>query len=79
MWAKLTTMMYYPVEIVGAENLPGPDQPAVYVSNHQSFLVCAGVGGGVLWFRRAAAASITTAVWCTTAAGALVVVVRLCS
>ena len=38
-WAKLTTMFYYPVTIEGAENLPGPDQPAVYVSNHQSFLV----------------------------------------
>ena len=27
------------VQIEGAENLPAPDQPAVYVSNHQSFLV----------------------------------------
>ena len=38
-WAKLTTMMYYPVNIIGLENLPAADQPAVYVSNHQSFLV----------------------------------------
>lgn len=27
------------VQIEGAENLPPPNQPAVYVSNHQSFLV----------------------------------------
>ncbi len=38
-WAKLTTLFYYPVEIQGLENLPAFDQPAVYVSNHQSFLV----------------------------------------
>ncbi|KAL4450698.1 hypothetical protein ABPG77_001054 [Micractinium sp. CCAP 211/92] len=37
-WAKLTTLFYYPVEIQGLENLPASDQPAVYVSNHQSFL-----------------------------------------
>ena len=37
-WAKLTTMMYYPVKISGLENLPPPNQPAVFVSNHQSFL-----------------------------------------
>ena len=40
-WAKLTTLFYYPVKIVGLENLPGPDQAAVYVANHQSFLVSA--------------------------------------
>lgn len=38
-WAKLTTLFYYPVQIEGLENLPQGDQPAVYVSNHQSFLV----------------------------------------
>jgi 1-acyl-sn-glycerol-3-phosphate acyltransferase len=38
-WAKLTTMLYYPVKIEGLENLPAPNQPAVYVSNHLSFLV----------------------------------------
>jgi 1-acyl-sn-glycerol-3-phosphate acyltransferase len=37
-WAKLTTFLYYPVKIVGLENLPPPNQPAVYVSNHLSFL-----------------------------------------
>jgi 1-acyl-sn-glycerol-3-phosphate acyltransferase len=37
-WAKLTTLLYYPVKIVGLDNLPAYDQPAVYVSNHQSFL-----------------------------------------
>ena len=38
-WAKLTTLFYYPVEIVGLDNLPPPTQPAVFVSNHLSFLV----------------------------------------
>lgn len=37
-WAKLTTLFYYPVRIIGLENLPPSDQPAVYVSNHLSFL-----------------------------------------
>lgn len=37
-WAKLTTFLYYPVQIEGLENLPAPDQPAVFVSNHLSFL-----------------------------------------
>ena len=39
LWARLTTALYYPVVIQGLHNLPPPDQPAVYVSNHQSFLV----------------------------------------
>jgi 1-acyl-sn-glycerol-3-phosphate acyltransferase len=39
LWAKLTTMFYYPVQIEGLENLPAANQPAVYVANHQSFLV----------------------------------------
>lgn len=48
MWAKLTTLFYYPVEIQGLENLPASNQPAVYVSNHQSFLVgAAGAAGGL--------------------------------
>ncbi|EIE25733.1 glycerol-3-phosphate 1-acyltransferase, partial [Coccomyxa subellipsoidea C-169] len=37
-WAKVSTIPYYGVEIVGKENLPAADTPAVYVSNHQSFL-----------------------------------------
>lgn len=37
-WAKLTTLFYYPVNISGEENLPPADHPAVYVSNHLSFL-----------------------------------------
>ena len=37
-WAKLTTLFYYPINIKGQENLPTHDQPAVYVSNHLSFL-----------------------------------------
>lgn len=38
LWAKLTTFMYYPVKIIGLENLPASDEPAVFVSNHESFL-----------------------------------------
>lgn len=38
LWAKLTTLFYYPVKIRGQENLPSHDQAAVYVSNHLSFL-----------------------------------------
>lgn len=37
-WAILTIAPFYKVEFKGLENLPGPDVPAVYVSNHQSFL-----------------------------------------
>ncbi|CAM6065575.1 unnamed protein product [Sphagnum tenellum] len=37
-WATLTTIFFYKTEIVGLENLPGPDEGAVYVANHQSFL-----------------------------------------
>ena len=37
-WAKLTTLFYYPVKITGLDNLPPPNQPAVFVSNHLSFL-----------------------------------------
>ncbi|KAJ7538916.1 hypothetical protein O6H91_11G068400 [Diphasiastrum complanatum] len=37
-WAKITTYFFYKVSIEGWENLPGSDDPAVYVANHQSFL-----------------------------------------
>jgi 1-acyl-sn-glycerol-3-phosphate acyltransferase len=37
-WATLTTIFFYKTKIVGWENLPGPDEGAVYVANHQSFL-----------------------------------------
>ncbi|CAK9168858.1 unnamed protein product [Ilex paraguariensis] len=38
MWALLTVTPFYKIEIEGLENLPASDTPAVYVSNHQSFL-----------------------------------------
>ncbi|KAK9275200.1 hypothetical protein L1049_022461 [Liquidambar formosana] len=37
-WATLTVTPFVKVEFEGLENLPTPDTPAVYVSNHQSFL-----------------------------------------
>lgn len=37
-WANLTTALFYPIEIEGAENLPDPEQTVVYVANHQSYL-----------------------------------------
>uniref|UniRef100_F6HYJ5 Phospholipid/glycerol acyltransferase domain-containing protein n=2 Tax=Vitis vinifera TaxID=29760 RepID=F6HYJ5_VITVI len=37
-WATLTVSPFYKIEFEGLDNLPGPDTPAVYVSNHQSFL-----------------------------------------
>ncbi|KAL9240356.1 hypothetical protein vseg_014588 [Gypsophila vaccaria] len=37
-WATLTITPFLKVEFEGLEHLPGPDTPAVYVSNHQSFL-----------------------------------------
>lgn len=37
-WANLTIFLFFKAEIEGLENLPGPDDGAVYVSNHQSFL-----------------------------------------
>ena len=43
-------MLYYPVQIEGLENQPAPTQPAVYVANHQSFLVRgAGMGQQTVW------------------------------
>ncbi|KAL2920420.1 1-acyl-sn-glycerol-3-phosphate acyltransferase 1 chloroplastic [Bienertia sinuspersici] len=38
MWATLTINPFFNVEIEGLDHLPQPDTPAVYVSNHQSFL-----------------------------------------
>ncbi|KAG9137386.1 hypothetical protein Leryth_017713 [Lithospermum erythrorhizon] len=37
-WATLAVSPFFNIEIVGLENLPPIDTPAVYVSNHQSFL-----------------------------------------
>ncbi|KAF5837663.1 hypothetical protein DUNSADRAFT_4096 [Dunaliella salina] len=37
-WAKVSTYLFYPVEVVGRENLPPADKAVVYVANHQSFL-----------------------------------------
>uniref|UniRef100_A0A1D1ZD99 1-acyl-sn-glycerol-3-phosphate acyltransferase n=1 Tax=Anthurium amnicola TaxID=1678845 RepID=A0A1D1ZD99_9ARAE len=37
-WASLTVLPFYGVEFEGLDNLPPDDRPAVYVSNHQSFL-----------------------------------------
>lgn len=38
MWATLTVTPFFKIKFEGLENLPPPDTPAVYVSNHQSFL-----------------------------------------
>ncbi|XP_062094391.1 1-acyl-sn-glycerol-3-phosphate acyltransferase BAT2, chloroplastic [Humulus lupulus] len=38
MWASLTVGPFFKITVEGLENLPLPDTPAVYVSNHQSFL-----------------------------------------
>lgn len=38
MWATLTIAPFFKIEFEGLEHLPQPDTPAVYVSNHQSFL-----------------------------------------
>ncbi|KAG0490267.1 hypothetical protein HPP92_007130 [Vanilla planifolia] len=37
-WATLTIYPFYRFEFEGLHNLPPHDSPAVYVSNHQSFL-----------------------------------------
>ncbi|XP_072987927.1 1-acyl-sn-glycerol-3-phosphate acyltransferase BAT2, chloroplastic [Typha latifolia] len=37
-WATVTIFPFYKFEIEGMENLPRQTMPAVYVSNHQSFL-----------------------------------------
>jgi len=38
LWANLTSLLWYPIDLQGAENLPPRDTPVVYVANHQSFL-----------------------------------------
>ena len=38
MWASLTVAPFFRIKYEGLENLPAPNSPAVYVSNHQSFL-----------------------------------------
>lgn len=38
MWASLTIAPFFRIKYEGLENLPSPNSPAVYVSNHQSFL-----------------------------------------
>ncbi|PIN18518.1 1-acyl-sn-glycerol-3-phosphate acyltransferase [Handroanthus impetiginosus] len=38
LWASLTVAPFIKIEYEGLENLPSIDTPAVYVSNHQSFL-----------------------------------------
>lgn len=38
LWATLTVIPFYNIKFEGLENLPPADTPAVYVSNHQSFL-----------------------------------------
>jgi 1-acyl-sn-glycerol-3-phosphate acyltransferase len=37
-WATFTVTPFFKIKYEGLENLPPPDIPAVYVSNHQSFL-----------------------------------------
>ena len=37
-WATMTIIPFYKFEFEGMDNLPPQDTPAVYVSNHQSFL-----------------------------------------
>ncbi|KAK4481662.1 hypothetical protein RD792_012569, partial [Penstemon davidsonii] len=37
-WASLTVAPFVKIEYEGLENLPPTDTPAIYVSNHQSFL-----------------------------------------
>lgn len=37
-WAKMSTSLFYRVEIEGKENLPSNDTPAMYVTNHSSYL-----------------------------------------
>ncbi|KAK8582013.1 hypothetical protein V6N13_145001 [Hibiscus sabdariffa] len=38
LWASATVAPFFKIEYEGLENLPSHDPPAVYVSNHQSFL-----------------------------------------
>lgn len=39
LWAIASTTPFYSVRIVGADNLPPSSTGAVYVANHQSFMV----------------------------------------
>lgn len=39
LWAIASTLPFYPVKIVGKEKLPPGGMGAVYVANHQSFMV----------------------------------------
>lgn len=39
LWAIASTTPFYSVKIIGRENLPPAGSPAVYVANHQSFMV----------------------------------------
>nr|ALM22868.1 plastid lysophosphatidic acid acyltransferase 1 [Cuphea avigera var. pulcherrima] len=38
LWSMCSVALFYNIRIKGLENLPPPHSPAVYVSNHQSFL-----------------------------------------
>ncbi|GAX80248.1 hypothetical protein CEUSTIGMA_g7686.t1 [Chlamydomonas eustigma] len=37
-WAKISSSLFYRVEVEGRQNLPPSDKAVVYVANHQSFL-----------------------------------------
>ena len=37
------------MQVEGREHLPRPDEPAVYVANHQSFMVRTNLLLGTLW------------------------------
>ena len=37
-WATVSTSLFCPIEVVGRENLPSVETPAVYVANHASYL-----------------------------------------
>lgn len=37
-WATISTSLFFPVEVIGKENIPPVTTPAVYVANHASYL-----------------------------------------
>lgn len=37
-WATISTFLFFRVEVIGRENLPSVETPAVYVANHASYL-----------------------------------------
>jgi 1-acyl-sn-glycerol-3-phosphate acyltransferase len=37
-WATVSTSLFTPIEVIGRENLPSVETPAVYVANHASYL-----------------------------------------